>query len=200
MKRNGRRMHPRPDTIGAEAEQKFKDAGVSLRTDIADFRLKRFGGPRFKPPILVVDEDAAIFHGGLGNGFCAEREAKFRAFGRGNIRPPTPRGDADAAGDFINAIRQPTPIRTGDGEHIGSSRETEGFPPPREVGRCKNEFNTRSNAPRFGADDDFRFHPRNRRDVCRKIARSDFYDFGSIRWKHDGRGHPAADQREIPGG
>ena len=72
MKRRGRRVHPRPDAVGAEAEEQFKNTRVSLRAEVADFRLKCFRGPRLQPPILVVDEDAAILHSGLIHRLIAE--------------------------------------------------------------------------------------------------------------------------------
>ena len=96
-------VHRRPDEVGLEPQHQFEQLGVGFRADRARRGLEGVRGPGLQPPILVVEENAAI----LDRGRTEARDACGRAqqrmvFGR-DVRPPMPRRHADRARQFVGA-------------------------------------------------------------------------------------------------
>ena len=76
------RVHGRPEIIRVQPQQQFKDFGIGLRTDVAGLRLEVLRGPRTQAPVLVIQKNAAIFHGrrALLEKVAVQRETIFPSF------------------------------------------------------------------------------------------------------------------------
>ena len=86
-------VHGRPIEVGPQAQEQLKNALVRARPD-APFLMPRFvtgAAPRHQSPILVIDEDAPIFHGRELQITVARRQFKVRTSLGSGIRPPFPR-------------------------------------------------------------------------------------------------------------
>ena len=90
-------VHRRGQVVGLEAEQQFAHFLVGFRTDVAQLLFEVLLRPAVESPVLVVDEDTAVFH---RRGWrCVVRDAQRHsvpALHRG-VRPPVPGVYADGA-------------------------------------------------------------------------------------------------------
>ena len=98
-------MHGRRKHITFQPENEFAYFVVGFRSDISEFFLKVFSSPSLESPVLIVDEDAPIFHRGrLGDHVLIEIDISLSA--HRNVSPPVPWIDPDFLADIKNAVCQ----------------------------------------------------------------------------------------------
>ena len=131
VERDGAAVHGRPERVRLQAEQQLEDLRVGLRADrkhlrrflrdfgidqVRRFRLERLRRPRREAPVLVVDEDAAVFDRGSLRGAERLRQGEGIAFFRRDVRPPFVGRDAEHPGKFDDAVSRAALVRTCDHE------------------------------------------------------------------------------------
>ena len=110
-RRNG--VHRRPQRIGLQPPHQFEDTLIGLRPDIALFRVEGLGRPGLEPPILVVQEDAAILHRRRARDEGPVGDDNPVATTRRDIRPPFPGRHAQRTRKVGHAISRTPCIRSG---------------------------------------------------------------------------------------
>ena len=88
-------VHGRPKIIQAQPQHQFENTFVSLGPDVSKLRIESLRCPLVYAPVLIVDENAAVFHRGRvrlrrGN-FHRERVLMPHR----HVRPPIPGRDAN---------------------------------------------------------------------------------------------------------
>ena len=110
-------VHGWGEHIAFQTENQFTDTVVCLRAYVTQLLLISLRCPRLQAPVLVVDEDAAIFDGGrLTDVVLRIVEDTLITFIDGNIGKPVPRTDTYRLTDVKHAVSQTSGIRAGDVE------------------------------------------------------------------------------------
>ena len=92
--------HRRPQVVGLQPEQQFKDLGIGLGVDAT----KLVVTPVAERRPLVVDEDATVFHLRRGLDDAPAVVPHLLLMGDRGIGPPVPGRHADALRDLIDAV------------------------------------------------------------------------------------------------
>ena len=90
-------VHRRGQVVRLQAEQQFAHLLVGLRADVAQLLFEVLLRPAVEAPVLVVDEDAAVFHRGAFRREIRDAQRQPVAVFHGGVRPPVPRAHADGA-------------------------------------------------------------------------------------------------------
>lgn len=92
-------VHGGPDIVALEAQDEFEDMAVGLGADGAVVGVQLCPGVEL---FFVVEEDAAVLHGGpVGLQKVLRKEERF-AFFDGDVGKEIPRRNAEKAGKFVN--------------------------------------------------------------------------------------------------
>ena len=92
-------VHGGPDVVAPEPQDEFEDMAVGLGADGAVVGVQLCPGVEL---LLVVEEDAAVLHGGpVGLQKVLRKEERF-AFFDGDVGKEIPRRNAEKAGKFVN--------------------------------------------------------------------------------------------------
>ena len=94
IERGGAVVHRRHERIGLEAQKQFAHLRIGLGTDVSGLRFKSLGRPWQQSPVLVIYEDAPVFHGRAGMDTVLDLHADFTVMLRRHVRPPVPGGHA----------------------------------------------------------------------------------------------------------
>ncbi len=106
--------HGRPEIVAAKTQDQFEHVGVHFGVDAAEL----FISPRPETRLFVVDEYAAIFHGGFAGNMPAGKHVGFGTLAWGNIGPPVPRRDSDRLGKLIDAEYRPAFVAAGNHQRL----------------------------------------------------------------------------------
>ena len=150
-------VHRRPERVGLQPQQELEDLRVGPRADVADFGLEGLCRPRLQPPILVVDEDAAVLHGGRAKlaGSCGDE--KVVAVRGSYVRPPVPGRDADCPRQLEHAECRATPVAARDYQRAVHRRDQEALPFALDPARVEPPVGHKpvdERTPAQGADED----------------------------------------------
>ena len=122
-------VHGWPEMVGSEAQQQFKNLGVCPGTEsVSLFRREILHRPGAESPHLIIDEDAAIFDRRWSDAQPLRRNIKRLAMKGCHIRPPVPRRDADALGEFINPVGGTAAVTAGNHQRLLHARQRIGHP------------------------------------------------------------------------
>ena len=108
--------HGRPHEIGPQTQQELENTGVEAV--VAVIGAVGVLHPRSQARGLVVEEDAAVADGGLGNGVGPRRHRQVLAVRNGHIGPVIPRRDAHLLGNLVDAVDGPAHVRAGDNQGV----------------------------------------------------------------------------------
>ena len=116
-------MHGRAEVVGFQAKEQFADLGVGLGADIAPLGVERVPRPREQSPILVVDEQTAVFDRRCFGNFGMNVQVERRARPDGNVGPPVPRAYADGLRKGEKSVGGSPAVAAGDDQCFGNARE-----------------------------------------------------------------------------
>ena len=97
-------MLGRPEAVGTQAEQELHHLLVGARTDVIVGSIDGLACPGEQRPVLIVDEESAILHGGLLHGGAVALHIDGRHGGRLHVGPPDIGRDADATAYLEEAV------------------------------------------------------------------------------------------------
>ena len=116
----GRRrvVHRRGQVIRLQAEQQFAHLLVGLRADVAQLLFEVLLRPAVEAPVLVVDEDAAVFHRGAFRREIPDAQRQPIAVPHGGVGPPVPRAYADGARHRKQSVGRAAAVAAGDDQRF----------------------------------------------------------------------------------
>ena len=114
-------MLGRPEAVGTQAEQELHHLLVGARTDVIVGSIDGLACPGEQRPVLIVDEESAILHGGLLHGGAVAVDIDGGHGGRLHVGPPDIGRDADATAYLEEAVGRAARRATHDDESLGDA-------------------------------------------------------------------------------
>ena len=116
--------HRGPQIVAFEAQDKLEHVRVHLRIDAAEISARPVAERRF----LVVDEDAAVFHFRRVLHVVARLRVQTIRMHNGHVRPPVPRGNADALRQLVDTVDRAAFVAACNDHGVGRDPDHVRFP------------------------------------------------------------------------